>query len=394
MKRWNAAISLTLTLSLFFTVSITAYAEEEIGKDTANTVVNIEKSKEDSKQLLDAISQDKNLVTSIEVLSTNVNFDADDNLKKLGSISVKKVLLINGEENPLFCTFDDPEEAMTNLKNEIPDFLTDLSEKYSLPELNDDSWEEYRSSLVQEKDEVNEISSEMALLSSFFDIYENESVNNDILDNLSENQSKRQIDNSNMEDLIFKLPYTSPILSKYHSDKDSKIQPRSFNRSMAVEYAEQYAEDPNPFYQYFGRNGDCTNFMSQILEYAGIRQNAYWWHETNGSLHNNSVSWSVANEFADYWGIDYTTTSFGTLTRKVTQADIIAYDETGDGSWNHLAFISDVDSDNGGDYRDVRIAQHSKDYVDWVSGTTNGWETLKDSYPKMEFGIIYWRYLS
>lgn len=62
-------------------------------------------------------------------------------------------------------------------------------------------------------------------------------------------------------------------------------QARAYNQNAAIDYARQYALNPNHGpYHYFGIRGDCTNFTSQILEAAGVAQEVYdseymgWWH--------------------------------------------------------------------------------------------------------------------
>ena len=84
-----------------------------------------------------------------------------------------------------------------------------------------------------------------------------------------------------------------------------------YNRSAAVQYALQYALNPNPDYVYY-ENDDCTNFISQCLR-AGGAQNDYnnthpWWYN-NGQT---SICWAVAHSL--YWYIRTTTVenrSFG-----------------------------------------------------------------------------------
>lgn len=72
----------------------------------------------------------------------------------------------------------------------------------------------------------------------------------------------------------------------------------SYNRSLALYYADLYWYNENPNFVYFGPN-DCTNFISQVLLYGGVPEviaSGYitdpeaWFYNTG--VYSNS--WSVA----------------------------------------------------------------------------------------------------
>lgn len=88
------------------------------------------------------------------------------------------------------------------------------------------------------------------------------------------------------------------------------------NMKAAIAYAEKYATSPNTGAYYYFRNGDCANFVSQILEAGGIKQEVYsetwkgWWHTTGNlhipfisSEHKHSEAWSMVIPFARYMGV-------------------------------------------------------------------------------------------
>ncbi|MEG2354300.1 MAG: amidase domain-containing protein, partial [Clostridium sp.] len=68
---------------------------------------------------------------------------------------------------------------------------------------------------------------------------------------------------------------------------------------------------------------------------------------------------------------------------KLYAGDIIGYDGSSDGDWDHLGFITQADdytANYGGKiYYDYKVAQHTTDYHAWTSTSTNGWENLGDS---------------
>jgi len=68
-------------------------------------------------------------------------------------------------------------------------------------------------------------------------------------------------------------------------------------------------------------------------------------------------------------------TSFKTFSNKVSKGKFIAYDSEADGKWNHVAFVTAIGSQKS-NYRDFKIAQHTKNYHAWVSSDTNGWENV------------------
>lgn len=74
-----------------------------------------------------------------------------------------------------------------------------------------------------------------------------------------------------------------------------------YNPSLAISYAERWAHSFNPdYYNFSNIGGDCTNFVSQCLHYAGIPMNydRYGWFYV--SLYNRSPAWTGVNEFWNF----------------------------------------------------------------------------------------------
>jgi len=74
-----------------------------------------------------------------------------------------------------------------------------------------------------------------------------------------------------------------------------------YNREKAIEYARKYwNEYNNKYYNFDKLGGDCTNFVSQILNYAGIVQSVKrdgWYYK---NVYSRSPSWSASNKLYKY----------------------------------------------------------------------------------------------
>lgn len=66
------------------------------------------------------------------------------------------------------------------------------------------------------------------------------------------------------------------------------------------------------------------------------------------------------------------------------RGDIIANDDDSDGDWDHVGFV--VVADNYADwysgklYYDYKVAQHTRNYLEWTSSSNNNWETSGGKY--------------
>ena len=157
----------------------------------------------------------------------------------------------------------------------------------------------------------------------------------------------------------------------------------------AISYATRYATSPNRPTYYFFDDGDCTNFVSQILENAGVLQEVYtstlsgWWHKRTTILpgilynHTHSQSWTLADVFCRYMGICFQNTSALGFSSNIHAGSIVGADFAGDGEWDHTGFITATQNTVGEfGYFDFKVAQHTSNYNAWASSDTNNWDNI------------------
>ena len=378
-KMIKSGIAIILAIMMFASVPAFAgrYAEEPSSPFDKDMPMS---TNEVTHNMIENLSCAQNTVNLNEI---DKEFIPNESLNEIGRISIKNELTVGGIDNPLFCTFDSPLDAMKNIKSMLSELLSLMEETYDLGELSESTWQTYAEYLYKIRGELNDLEltdstkddlfTDTVTLEAFFDIYENDSVNDEILQ-LAEKNRATALSSEETERLILSLPYTSPLVKSYNRFNSSIRSISGFNVSRGVTYAETYAESPNPFYYYF--SSDCTNFASQILEAGGVKQTSTWWHTTNGQTHNHSRAWTVANDFGNYWGASYETIDFNNLSSRVRKGDFIAYDAGNDGSWGHIAFVTATGNKTSSGYTDFKVAQHSSDYHEWVSSPDNGWEHL------------------
>lgn len=271
--------------------------------------------------------------------------------------------------------------------------------------MNSSNWKEYQDKMnvffTIPTDEYNESNEDFIKLRAFFDIYENEESNQEILNYVS--SQKLNVNNSNIDviksndivELGLLFPYYAPVAKLVESIITPIQMKATINIQPAVNYAIAHATNRNTPTYYSFRNGDCTNFVSQILEASGVSQVVYssehsgWWHKREvgflgiGWKHTHSRSWTMADVFARYMGVTYTTKNHPNFSANILQGDFIAADWSSDGNWDHSGFVTARDnyslSWNGSPaYYDYKVAQHTTDYNAWTSSSTNGWENTSD----------------
>ena len=313
-------------------------------------------------------------------------------LKIFGEIDRSKTIEINGIDNPLYCVFKDKEYAMNKLKENVPDLLEYIKNKYNLQTLNSSNWKDYKTSmyeLMNDDSKYNEDSKEIIILRSFFGIYEDDEKNEEIIEYVNTNNKKiKNVDSIEYLEISYMLPYYSSMARSVEENTTYKINAKSsFNVSKAINYAKKYAyEANNKDYEVFKQ--DCTNFASQILEAGGVSQEVYdsvykgWWHKKTMIAfvphHTNSHSWSLADVFARYMGVGYTTNNNNDFSKNIKKGDFVALDFDNNGTWDHLGFVTDKKTSPAcywnGDYIDYKIAQHSDNYNAWGSDKNeNNW---------------------
>ena len=86
------------------------------------------------------------------------------------------------------------------------------------------------------------------------------------------------------------------------------------------------------------------------------------------------------------------------LTKAVKKGDFIAYDRTGDGKWDHVAYVTGKSGKKKTIQQrrvyNIQIAQHTRDYCSWLTnvgeeGRKNGWVPhYKKNYKKIRYTIL------
>ncbi len=348
------------------------------------------------------------IIEKTELTNENIDHCTSTVLLDISDININRFVNINGIENPLYCTFENQVLALENIKKEASVLLGLLESRYKLSPLSNNNWKLYRIKMLEfytiPTEQYNESNEDFIKLRAFFDIYENEESNNEILNYINANKLGINEfgvvlrDSITLVDLGLLFPYYAPISNLAENIVTSKnlIQPMStINVQPAVDYATTYATNRNTPTYYSFSNGDCTNFVSQILEASGVAQVVYdsvhsgWWHKRVpgflgiGWTHTHSRSWTIADTFARYMGITYSTKNHPSFSSNIQRGDFIAADFTSDGNWDHSGFVTDRASysyaHNGSpSYYDYKVAQHTPDYHDWTSSSTNGWENTSD----------------
>ena len=296
---------------------------------------------------------------------------------------------IDGKINDLYKVFNNRETALESFKNANSLLINCIKSNYVLPELTCSNYEDYRKAfydLIDSKtcpEWLYDQCEEMRMFEKFFDIFENNEWNEAII----------QIVNNGYEtveermELVGLLPCTDPFVKEYQNSSNTRSI-SGFTISDGVSYAGTYAYSYNSYYHHYS-SGDCANFASQILEAGGKtqwntgNQSTGWWYNHSSVSHyldTCSNSWRLANSFANYFGMDYSTTNHSGFSSSIRKGSFIAFDAAGDGNWDHIGFVTDRSSSYNSSlgYYNYRVAQHSNDYNAWTSSSENGWETLED----------------
>ncbi len=337
---------------------------------------------------------DKGVADKIEFISIKKEFDVLFPTNNLQTIK------LNGVENNLLIEFSSYKDAIEKINDICYDLIKILRVHYELEPLSNLNWKEYYNVMFNALydldlyDKVNESDYEYRMLRAFFDIYENTEKNNFIKEavniGLQKTMNVSGIEKQTDEIIAENLPYNSAYSINYWNEKYTNyiITPYvEINLTPAKEYAINYAVNPNKDSYYYFSHGDCTNFVSQILEASGVEQEEYdselsgWWHKivTNWlgfKEHKHSRAWTMADVFARYMGVVYTTQDHFDFSDNISAGSIIGVDRSSDGDWEHIAFVTQVDSFIGSyDYYDYKVAQHTTNYHEWTSSTNNNWES-------------------
>ncbi len=123
---------------------------------------------------------------------------------------------------------------------------------------------------------------------------------------------------------------------------------RNYNRPAAVAYAEKWWNDYNPAFRAFPV--DCSNFVSQCLwagsfpMVGGARRDQGWWYRGNGGPRDTwSYSWAVAHSLRWYLAGSPLVQAAASAA-ELRLGDVISYDFTGDGRWEHSTVVTGFDA--------------------------------------------------
>ncbi len=303
-------------------------------------------------------------------------------LEGIGEIIDGGTIIIDEKTNKLFVEFKDQKLAINNLKKRLPLFLIQLADYGDLQELNETNWKDYRLVMNEFLNEITNLGSydeEILTMNSFFDIFENKFLNEEIK-SIVELYNKHKL-TVNKEELAMLLPYDSVLSLEYQQNRNASIMAAgSFSRDAAINYANQYAYYPNTANYHYFLTSDCANFVSQIFEAAGLIQSSGsnvdygWWHHYSSGTHTHSKAWSYAHHLAVYFTVPYSTAYISSFTSNITAGDAIVLDYTNDGGWDHAGFVVEKASIITSGYYDCKIAQHITNYNAWISSGTNNWE--------------------
>ncbi|KAB8291030.1 amidase domain-containing protein [Bifidobacterium avesanii] len=301
-------------------------------------------------------------------------------LHHLNNITTTNTIRIYGKENPLYCTFENQDQAFNNAYKKWRNEFNTIQQYASLQPASVTNWKEYQT-IVYSYSGNNIDSTIIAEMRAFFDIFENKYINEEIttsIGKLSYNTTKHVPD---LTHIIEMMPYDAPLAMAMTSTYNTTSLP---NTSAAISYAKQYAWKGNPAYWNFGNN-DCTNFASQILEASGVRQEVYdseqqgWWHKKNWlGFHTHSVSWVNAHTFSRYMGIGYWARDHAAFTTNIAAGDFIGADFGNDNSVDHIGFVTATGGWTNG-YIDYLVAQHSHNYELWASHSGNDWDNISNN---------------
>lgn len=320
-------------------------------------------------------------------------------------------ILIFGQENKLAKEYVYPELALEEIKVKESKVLDILQNRYGIEKLDSSSYKLYIESLHKINEEAPEILSQKdeqyRNVEIFLLNYANKDRNKyvkDLVNKLEEVKEQEELMNIEKE-IASNLPYFSPFTLQYYENYRKYLKNNELytmaestatpiqNKYNACEYSKKYAVNPNTDGRYpYYKDGDCANFVSQILEASGVSPIPAVWEVKRHLWLSPTKNWSVADNFVKFWGVRDTTTSHRYFSSRINRGDIIAYDNTGDGIWDHVAFVENADdyiaTYDGNTCYDYQVAQHTSNYIDWTSHDGNNWDRLEHWFPGLVFGVI------
>lgn len=330
------------------------------------------------------------------------------NIKFFDSLEYsQRSIFIDGNTEVLYKEFSNRSVALEELKKDNIDFISYLTQTFGVEELSNSNWKRYHEIIISE-DIDEKYDMEILLFRKFFDIYENTDKNNEINKMVDELDSSELSSVDTKESIINELVVLFPNYTKFANKiknvrgvelkedfsnifiKQDFKEIRSsdtniVNLSDAVNYAQRFAYNPNEGPFYYFHNGDCANFVSQIMQSSGRPTTAGWWHRITKDwlgnyVHEHAPAWSMVNTFVHYFGVSNSTKSNREFSAILSAGSIIAFDSSDDGDWDHVAFVTESDNYigtySGYTYFDYKVAQHTRNYHAWTSSSENNWEKI------------------
>ena len=331
-------------------------------------------------------SDSRTSLNAVEPMTQDILFDGKTITKNeyiahndsmFGDFDWNQEVIIDGTEIPLLCVYSNPSDALEKAAAFGEQTLQQFEEEYRLLPFSDATWKDYRNLFAQfEFDSESKYDQKtIGKMMQFFDIYENQEINEQTLALVKNNKlsTKGKLITESDEivlTLLGSLPtYSQCILTNQLYTKSESPQSGINNLSLAIDYASTYAENRNTNYTYYN-GADCTNFASQIRYASGVARTNSWRPYT--------TSWINANAFAGVVGVHNITPIHRTFASLCDAGDFIAFDRGRDGTYDHIGFVTANDtfeaSYSGNTYRDYKVAQHTVDYHAWTSSSKNSWE--------------------
>ncbi len=334
-------ILLTLvTLSMIVPISIQGKTNEEY--------LNVLSTSE--SEILDLSTPEK----TIEYMNSYSSY---------GDIITNGFTYINGKKIYLQVTYENRNEALNRFKKVYNEKLNQIKFSNKYDELSVYNYNEYYNYIRNYGEDIFKDNYNDVLF--FFDTFENDDFNTKIL---SYSKQKKTLS----YDCLYEIESISPdyndrLIVKQSRDLLSKLP----NKKNAISYAKKYAVKPNPAYKNFSSSGgDCTNFASQIARAGGIADRVYWKPYIYG--------WINAHGFGISFGKKNQTKKWNTLASKLSPGSFIGADFNGDGTLDHIAFITG----NGSTSTEKYIAQHTSNYHKLSTNT---------SWPNNSSSRILWQ---
>ncbi|MGL5649975.1 MAG: amidase domain-containing protein [Clostridium sp.] len=159
-------------------------------------------------------------------------------------------------------------------------------------------------------------------------------ISREIMPNLFNSISKGEISLKQIKhEILNRTKYYNSIIS----NTSTQIKPTSrtfsnYSSQKAIEYAEKFALNYNPEYRSFDDSGgDCTNFVSQTLHFAGFKKTKTWNPYSN--------SWVRVQELRNYLVYNNLTSEHFSLDENMS-GSVIQFFHNEKKTWTHSGILT------------------------------------------------------